>query len=139
MCQHSDSAFLSFTFLPFKVWSCHSPLYNALGSHVLDNRHWAMWGLLMAPYSRKLVSILGTVENVQKWTFSIVTSISPNSIIALKRLILLVFRKSSNVISASRMILLSKSSALFVPCNNGCLGVTQCLPSYIAMFVNEVS
>ena len=38
------------------------------------------------------------MEIVQKWTFSIAISLSPNSIIALKRLTLLAFRKSSNVI-----------------------------------------
>lgn len=51
-------------------------------------------------YNHKISCISEVIENVQKWTFSIAISLSPNSIIALKRLTLLAFRKSSNVISA---------------------------------------
>ena len=90
-------------------------------------------------YNHKISCISEEIENVQKWTFSIAISLSPNSIIALKRLTLLAFRKSSNVISAFCIIPLSNSAALFVPGNKGCLGVTQCLPSNMARFVNEVS
>ena len=90
-------------------------------------------------YNHKISCISEEIENVQKWTFSIAISISPKSIIALKRLTLLAFRKSSNVISAFCIIPLSNSAALFVPGNKGCLGVTQCLPSNMARFVNEVS
>lgn len=80
-------------------------------------------------YNHKISCISEEIEHVQKWTFSIAISISPKSIIALKRLTLLAFRKSSNVISAFCIIPLSNSAALFVPGNKGCLGVTQCLPS----------
>ena len=90
-------------------------------------------------YNHKISCISEEIENVQKWTFSIAISLSPNSIIALKRLTLLAFRKSSNVISASCILPLSNSAALFVPGNKGCLGVNQCLPSNMARFVNEVS
>ncbi len=82
-------------------------------------------------YNHKISCISEEIENVQKWTFSIAISLSPNSIIALKRLTLLAFRKSSNVISASCIIPLSNSAALFVPGNKGCLGVNQCLPVYV--------
>ena len=90
-------------------------------------------------YNHKISCISEEIEHVQKWTFSIAISISPKSIIALKRLTLLAFRKFSNVISAFCIIPLSNSAALFVPGNKGCLGVTQCLPSNMARFVNEVS
>ena len=73
-------------------------------------------------YDHKISCISEEIENVQKWTFSIAISLSPNSIIALKRLTLLAFRKSSNVISAFCIIPLSNSAALFVPGNKGCLG-----------------
>ena len=85
-------------------------------------------------YNHKISCISEEIENVQKWTFSIAISISPKSIIALKRLTLLAFRKSSNVISAFCIIPLSNSAALFVPGNKGCLGVTLCLPSNMAYF-----
>ena len=60
-------------------------------------------------YNHKISCISEEIENVQKWTFSIAISISPKSIIALKRLTLLAFRNSSNVISAFCIIPLSNS------------------------------
>lgn len=66
-------------------------------------------------------------------------SISPNSIIALKSLILHAFLNTSSVMSASFINLLSKRLARLVPYNRGRLGVIHSPLSKMARFVKEVS
>ena len=75
-------------------------------------------------YNHKISCISEEIENVQKWTFSIAISLSPNSIIALKRLTLLAFRKSSNVIL---LLLLSYTMRCFLAIK--CLLHTQNKPA----------